>query len=350
MYVVFWKKGNKAPDLNRMQRPKAYCPTCDQVVDAMQAWKNPDKQHGRYRSQYVYRCPSITCRNQIVEPAWLPAAAAIDWGIAGKRIGDRTKPLAEKTMARIAAGIDRYWRQGSQPPFLTQFRERFRDLDPARYPLPTIVSDGANHGLVAARTLLVPVEGRDGKEARSAAEALRTQTTRNETGLTFAPFIAELRGGGSVARPTSHPMSTVTASGNHHGLVVPSGGTWNEDARSTDETLRTLVTRDSYAIVTRHNSSKGSGAEMSTPVYETLRTLTTMGHQSLATGATPNIEDCLFRMLEPHEVAAGMAFPADYIWEGNRRERVRLAGNAVTPPAARDLITAVAEALTGEAA
>jgi DNA (cytosine-5)-methyltransferase 1 len=51
-------------------------------------------------------------------------------------------------------------------------------------------------------------------------------------------------------------------------------------------------------------------------------------------------------MLEPHEVAAGMAFPKDYIWDGNRRERVRMAGNAVTPPAARDLISAVADSLT----
>ena len=51
-------------------------------------------------------------------------------------------------------------------------------------------------------------------------------------------------------------------------------------------------------------------------------------------------------MLEPHEIAAGMAFPADYIWGGTRRERVKLCGNAVTPPAARDLIAAVVEALS----
>jgi DNA (cytosine-5)-methyltransferase 1 len=338
MYVVFWKKGNPRPDLEGMQRPKAYCPTCDQVVNSMQAWKDPQKPWGRYRQQYVYRCPSITCRNQIVEPAWLPAAHAIDWSIAGQRIGDRTKPLAEKTMARIAAGIDRYWRQAGMPPIMT------------------------------------PVEGRDGKQPLPATMPMRTQTTRNETGIAFAPFIAELRGGGSVARSTLHPLSTVTASGNHHGLVVPyygnsrfahssnqelgtlttvdryglivpSGGTWNEEARPTHEAHRTLVTRDSYAIVTRHNSSKGNGAEMSTPVHETLRTLTTTGHQSLATGTTPDIEDCLFRMLEPHEVAKGMAFRDSYIWEGTRRERVRMAGNAVTPPAARDLIATVAASL-----
>lgn len=365
MYVVFWRKGNKRPDLERMQRPKAYCPGCDEVVDAMQAWKNPAKQHGRYRQQYVYRCPKTTCRNSIVEPAWLPAAAAIDWAIIGQRIGDRAKPLAEKTMARIAAGIDRYWRE----PFLTVHRYEYRtaSLD---HPTPTLTASGNHLGLV------VPVEGREGKEARPITDPLRTQTTRNESGVAFAPFITELRGGGSTARPTSHPMSTVTASGNHHGLVVPyygtseyakpdsealgtlttrdryglvvpAGGTWNIDARSTDEVHRTLVTRDSYAIVTRHNSSKGDGAEMSTPVGEPLRTLTTMGHQSLTTGTVPDLEDCLFRMLEPHEVAAGMAFPADYLWQGNRRERVRMAGNAVTPPAARDIVTAVADSLQG---
>ena len=44
-------------------------------------------------------------------------------------------------------------------------------------------------------------------------------------------------------------------------------------------------------------------------------------------------------------IAAGMAFPADYIWQGTKRARVRMAGNAVTPPAARDLIAAVVDSL-----
>jgi DNA (cytosine-5)-methyltransferase 1 len=338
MYVVFWRKGNKAPDLHRMQRPKAYCPTCDEVVEAMQAWKNPEKQHGRYRQQYVYRCPRITCRNQIVEPAWLPAAAAIDWSITGQRIGDRTKPLAEKTLKRIAAGIERYWR-----PFTMEAAGNTFERRPGVRTWPVDDVLRTLH-TTASKALLIPAEGREGKEPRSATMPLRTQTTRNETGVAFAPFIAELRGGGSVARPTSHPMSTVTASGNHHGLVVPYYGA-SEYAKPDSEALGTLTTRDRFALITRHNSSKGDGAEMTTPAGEPLRTLTTAGHQSLTTGSVPELEDCLFRMLEPHEVAAGMAFPADYLWEGNRRERVRMAGNAVTPPAARDLVAAVAESL-----
>ena len=46
--------------------------------------------------------------------------------------------------------------------------------------------------------------------------------------------------------------------------------------------------------------------------------------------------------------AAGMAFPADYFMTGNRREQVKQSGNAVTPPAARDLIATVTAAITGE--
>jgi len=50
--------------------------------------------------------------------------------------------------------------------------------------------------------------------------------------------------------------------------------------------------------------------------------------------------------LRVRKALQGMAFPADYKWGGTRRERVKLCGNAVTPPAARDLIAAVAEALS----
>lgn len=298
MYVVFWRKGNRRPDLEKHTRPPALCPSCG-PVKAMQAWKRHDRpKWGRYRAQYVWRCPNVACRNQIVEPAWLPAAAAIDWTLLGSRIGDRAKPLAPKTMARIAAGLKKY--------------------------------------AAPAKPLLIPVEGRDGKEARPTEEPMRTMTTRNETA-----FVVPLRAH-NTPKGVQEPFDTFAANGNHHALVM------------------------------RNNSSKGDGGEMVTPVTEVLRTLTTTGHQSLLIPYRSNstahptseplptlstvdpaaiasmesrIDDCLFRMLEPREIAAGMAFPATYIIKGNRREQVRQAGNAVTPPAARDLIAAVAESL-----
>ena len=63
---------------------------------------------GRYRAQYLYRCPHHSCRGQVVEPAVLPAAAAIDWALPGTRIGDRAIPLRPKTIARIEAGLRKY--------------------------------------------------------------------------------------------------------------------------------------------------------------------------------------------------------------------------------------------------
>lgn len=384
IYVNFWRKGNRRPDFENWLRPKAWCPRCEQVVDAMQSWKKPDAPWGRYRQQYVYRCPHVTCRNQVVEPGWLPAAVAIDWTLRGTRIGDRDRPLSPKTRRRIAAGIARYW-----SPLQLEAAGHTYDAADAKHPhhgdpnsyyriWPTSEALRTLHTM-ESKALVVPVEGRDGKQPRPVDWPLRTMTTRAETGL-VRPFIAELRGGGSTARPVDHPLSTVTASGFHHGLVAPPAPEGNESAAGgpemaaleaaglltpyygnsdaaapVDRPIGTLTTRDRYALVVRQNGTEGNLAWASTPASEAFRTLTTKGHQAVLTpgdlaAAEAQVDDCEFRMLEPTETAAGMAFPADYRWQGTRRERQKLAGNAVTPPAARDLIGCAVEALTGEPA
>jgi DNA (cytosine-5)-methyltransferase 1 len=363
VYIAFTKVGERAPDFERMQRPRAYCPGCDTIVDAMQWWKkgNGQARPGRYRSQYLYRCPNVACRNQIVEPAWLPASSIIDWSNPGTRLGDRDKPLAEKTMRRIQVGIERYWTPvhvehgGNQYDAADPKHAGFGDPGsyyrawPVDDPLRTMHTRESK--ALAWHPLAVPVEGREGKVATPTDRAMRAQTTRNETGLAFPPFmlerrfdyrtrsldeamstltandtskalvhppfIAELRGGGSTARSASDPISTVTASGNHHALI---------------------------------HRNNGGGAEMTTPAYEPVRTITTAGHQSVLQADRPtlDLDDVRFRMLEPDEIKQAMAFPADYLMAGNRREQVKLAGNAVTPPAARDLVSVVVEAITGE--
>jgi DNA (cytosine-5)-methyltransferase 1 len=321
LYIVCWRKGDRAPNIDGALRPLAWCPTCGEVIESQQAWKN-GRTVGKYRSQYVYI--HAAC-GATVEPGHLPAAAAIDWSLPGKRIGDRVKPLADKTRRRVAAGIARYWRR----PFTAEAAGNTYDAASPRHP-----AHGDPNGYYRVWSTL---------------DTLRTLHTHETKALVQPPFIAELRGGGSDARPASDPLSTVTASGNHHALVMPYYGA-SESALPVSRPIGTLTTVDRYALLTRHYTSKGAGAEMTTLASEPMRTLTTTAQQSVITpgeieAAEAQVDDCLFRMLEPHEVAAGMAFPADYIWSGTRRERVKLAGNAVTPPAARDLIAAVAEAL-----
>ena len=66
--TVFTRIGAAVPKLSRVVSPAAVCPECG-PVRAVQAWKNLKRQPvGKYRTQYVYRCPRVECRNQVVEP------------------------------------------------------------------------------------------------------------------------------------------------------------------------------------------------------------------------------------------------------------------------------------------
>jgi DNA (cytosine-5)-methyltransferase 1 len=377
MYVVFTRKGNRKPDLEI--RPLGWCHACDRQVECRQAFKPrsqswPLARWGRYRAQYIYVCSTPGCGRQ-VEPYALPAASAIDWATRGERIGDREKPLSDKTLARIKAGLERYARPMTFEATGNTFvrtdehgRPVYARAWPVDQPTATLTTSQTRALLVPsggtwnetaqsigdpfrARTtrenegLLVPVEGRDGKVAAHSSEPMRTQTARHETALvvpyysaaehahlTDRPigalttrdryglaFVAELRGGGSTARDVREPLATVCANGNHHMLV-------------------------------RHNSAKpGDEGHLSTPVTEPARTITTAGHQSLVgwPRSVPDVEDCTFRMLTVPEIQAAMAFTPDYVVTGNKREQVKQLGNGVTPPAAEFLVRAVVDSLGG---
>ncbi|MBT2477598.1 DNA cytosine methyltransferase [Streptomyces sp. ISL-94] len=357
LYVAYWHESlARTPDWNKWLRPRAWCTGCETWIRAVQVFKDPSKDMGRYRQQYVYRCPQVKCRNQIVEPSTLPAAVAIDWTLPGQRIGDRAKPLADKTLARIQAGLDKFARPMVVPAGGT-WRETGTPLDE---PMPTRTTR-ENDG-VAIPPLLIPVEGRDGKEPASANSPLRTQTARNETGLAWLPFMVTMRGGGDQLRGRAihEALGTVSANGNHHGLVTPNvpafvmrnngsrSGPGGEHCTSAAEYLRTMTTAGHQSLVTwQHLLVPYYGNGTARPVAEPVGTLSTRDRYALVTGDV-DIQDVLFRMLEPHEIGRAMSFADDYIVLGNKREKVRQFGNAVTPNAAEVILCALTEAITGE--
>ncbi|MFI5831021.1 DNA cytosine methyltransferase [Streptomyces sp. NPDC051578] len=357
LYVAYWHQSlNRTPDWNKWLRPRAWCTGCEAWIRAVQVFKDPAKDMGRYRQQYVYRCPQVKCRNQIVEPSTLPAAVAIDWSIPGQRIGDRTKPLADKTLARIQAGLDKFAR-----PMVVPAGGTWRDVGtPLDEPMPTRTTR-ENDGL-AIPPLLIPVEGRDGKEPASANSPLRTQTARNETGLAWLPFMVTMRGGGDQLRGRAihEALGTVSANGNHHGLVTPNvpafvmrnngsrSGPGGEHCTSAAEYLRTMTTAGHQSLVTwDHLLVPYYGNGTARPVAEPVGTLSTRDRYALVTGDV-DVQDVLFRMLEPHEIGRAMSFADQYIVLGNKRERVRQYGNAVTPNAAEVILCALTEAISGE--
>lgn len=325
VYIVFWREGYRAPDLDRWTRPHAWCETHG-TVQAIQAWKDLTKQRGRYRQQYVWRCPRIECRNSIIEPGWLPAATIIDWTLRGQRIGDRAKPLSPKTMARIRAGLERFG------PHIAEVAGHTFERRPGVRTWPLTETLRTLH-TTASKALLVPVEGRAGKDPRPADEPLRTMTTRSETGV-----LVTLRGQ-NAPKTTTDVLDTFAASGLHHGLITSYYG--KSVAALTSEPLKTVTTIDRHSLLV---PAGGIWNDSAYPTSEPMRARTTSEAEAhLVTAA--DIDDCEFRMLEPSEIKQGMAFPADYTMLGNRREQVKMAGNAVCPPAARDLVAAVAEAL-----
>lgn len=388
VYIVFWKAGNRRPDFDKWLRPMALC-AMHGLVQSVQVFKPGGSPMKTYGPQYTLRCPHRECQHAEVFPELAGADTIIDWDLRGIRIGDRRSlgmdDLAEKTMLRIAAGARRYWTpliveaagntydgitSGSNYVRAWPADEPLRTLHttvskalvvnhvsgadesrtkPAADPLPSLVAGGMH------ASLLVPVEGRDGKQARPAAAPMRTQSTRNETGVAIPPLMLDRRGEYRI-RPMEAPLSTITANETSKALVVPlrNHGT----AKPTDQPIDTVAASGNHhALVIRQQNSRGQMTGMSTPVDEPIRTITGAGNQALVQPGELRekalrdlVMDSEFRMLEPHEIKRGMAFASEYVLLGNKREQVKMAGNAVTPNAARDIIAACVESLGYEVA
>ncbi|KPL90774.1 DNA cytosine methyltransferase [Herpetosiphon geysericola] len=339
MYVVFWRKGNHAPKLDYY--PLAHCEKCATNVRSVQAWKNPTKKTGKYKAQYRYLCP--TCASAVT-PYYFAAANAIDWGLPIQRIGDRKIPLAEKTLARIRYGLKKYaGYQSSAPAALYVANYSPGYCKPVDQALGTITA-ADHHGLLIPKGYTHEVHDR---RSSSTMEPLPTQTTRQELGLCIPPFITELRNNSTV-RGIDEPLATVCAGGQHHGLLAPFISSYysNDTGRAIDEPLGTITTKDRHAVVAPpFTVSYYGGRHATKELAEPLPTVPGMALHYIAQPESINIEDCGYRILQPNEVGAAMAFPSDYVVLGNSRERIKQFGNAVTPPVMQWLVGQVIQSL-----
>jgi len=336
-YFVFTLEGIEQPDLE--PRPAAWCPVCAADVEAVQHWKPLARDAksvvlghriGKYREQYVYVCPK---QHAEVEPYVRPAASVIDWANLGERIGDRRRPLAAKTMERIRAGLAKY-PTGRTVVTVNHDGHDGRAFPADSAPLPT-------RSTKVGEGILVPSGGTWNETATSTAEPMRTRLA-NEKGyeaLVAAPdpMIVEFRRNG-IAEPVDAPLATVTAQGNHHGLVVPEGALYVKNyggrarpedmSKPVDQPLGTITTSDHHALVVPYRNATAK------PVDQPMHTLATRESAALVSPAVA-VEDCSFRMLTPREHLGAQSFPDTYRVHGNQGEQTAQAGNAVSVNAAR---------------
>ena len=231
--------------------------------------------------------------------AWKPAKEIIDWSLRGASIFDRKRPLSPNTLKRIEAGLNRYWGKA----FITQMDMggRLQGLDE---PMNTLTSADAR---ALVQPYIVPVNHGIGDTRTYSINNPMPTITAFDALAIAEPFLVEYHGGensGNRVKSINHPLPTIDTS-NRFGLVEPflveyygSGG-----AESINDPLNTITGRDRFGLVEPHCFRDSAGQEY--------------------------IVDIRFRMLQPHELAAAMSFPAGYQFTGSREQKVKQIGNAV---------------------
>ncbi len=359
LYTVFWKHGNKKPDLEF--RPLAHCMSCDRDVEAIQTWKKRLKW-GRYKAQYFYRCPNC---NQQVTPYYYAAFNAIDWTIPAERIGDRKRPLKPKTLARIEYGLETYGRQVMVVTGRYTSGLECRVRNAYEEPIPTQPGD-ASHAVVLPWLIETRHTEANGKYVRGSADPMATQTTEQSLAVVTG-FLTKNYGGGAHPKYMSvgmdEPTGTITTQDHHALISLPvkaKSGTLmsvpgfiaemhgSSKAGRLDEPLMCITAGGGHHALLTANSflSYYYGTQQSGGLADAMHTVTTKDRAALVQVLDSlKVEDLFFRMLVSPEVGKGMAFPPTYKVLGTGREQVKQYGNAVTPPSMKDLISRCKETL-----
>lgn len=303
---------------------------------------------------------------------WRPAREIIDWNIKGKSIFNRKKSLAPKTLARIYAGAVKFsWPE----PFLVILRNHMAGQS-VNAPLPTIAANGLHIGLAQPIILAPGRELSAGPKPRGINEPVPTIRARGSQLAIAEPFVLSRQscgapravdepiptqtaqhspvlispyyssGSGETCHTAEEPLPTVTAKA-RFGMVVPiTHADGLNRARNVDDTpLPTITTahRGELAFIAAQFGEREGQAPRVHGIEQPAPTLCAKGRVNLVEGTEHY--DILFRMLEPHELAAAMGFNDEelaYEFAGTKTEQIKQIGNAVSVAKMKACVKAIA--------
>ena len=308
---------------------------------------------------------------------WPAAGAHIDWSIpmrsVFRREAEGLKPLAERTMKRIAHGIQKHCLEpvivevANNGPIRTQMTSRNHYLAMMPYLLGKDIYPGdMERGLSESRGLdgaarLIQTTGKGGLHIINSCLINTAHTTSENSGRTTA---------------ADQPIGTVTAK-NMLGVVgtffAGKQKDWSpsEMLRSLDQPAYCLATKNpgiyfSNAFLFRGNylhqpgmttsldeptQTQRASMEIAVPFIgdgihdhredarELMASIGTTAHVEIA-GHRFDVCDIGQRMLEPHEIAPMQGFPADYTLTGTKTTKYKVIGNSVCPPVAWAIVEA----------
>lgn len=257
------------------------------------------------------------------------------------------RPLAPKTMERIARGLKKFVLDNPEP-FIVPIGYGERKGQKPRIhsienPLPTIVGSG-KHYLCAPALIQYHSETAKGEvRGQTIEDPIMTVDGSNRYGLVTS-FLHKYYDGGykGAGDSVENPLPTVTA-WDHNSVVTTNLIQMNNhcDGRDIADPLPTITAGDGHFGEVRAFLIKYYGNGSAEDVTEPLDTITSRDRFGLVTiqGVDYQIVDIGLRMLEPRELYGCQGFPDDYIidhdFEGHtypRSEQVRRCGNSVCPP------------------
>jgi len=283
------------------------------------------------------------------ERPWRTAAEIIDWSLPCRSIFGRKKPLADATLARIAAGLRRYVIENASPFIVPVTHQgnpnRVYGLDE---PMRTVTAANRGELALCAPTLVqTGYSEREGQAPRALDlhKPLGTVVSGGKHALVSALIAKHY--GGVVGHGVERALGTVTTQ-DHHSLVTAHLESFHgrSSGSSVEAPLPTTTTHahiaEVRAFLVAYYGSERDGQSMRDP----LRTVPTKDRFGLVIvhGVDYQIVDIGLRMLSPRELFRAQGFGDDYIIDVELNGRaltktaqIELAGNSVCPQAARDL-------------
>lgn len=294
------------------------------------------------------------------------------------------RPLAPKTMDRIARGLKKFVIDNPEPFIIQCNHGGERRPNDIREPMPTITG---KHGYGIVEPYMVQCKYNN--EAQDVQKPIRTLTTVGSH-LLVEPKLAPYMGTNTTNHPGGNckdPIHTITT-GNQQCLISPTLIQYHSETskdgvrgQAIEDPIMTVDGSNRYGLVTSFLSKfykSGIGQDEREPLHtittsaghfgevraflikyygdatgqdieKPLDTVTTRDRFGLVTieGVDYRIVDIGLRMLEPKELYGCQGFPDDYIIDHDytgktypRSEQARRCGNAVCPPIPAALVRA----------
>lgn len=298
---------------------------------------------------------------------WKPVREVLDLNDEGESIFGRKKPLVEKTLERIYAGLIKFVAGGKEA-----FLVKWNSMKDGRYkapsldePCPTLpcrntlayakvqflskqfggdpagknISVEEPAGTITCRDHHAFVSAHYGNGYNTSVDApAPTLTCKDRLGLVTSNFL-EMQYGNGTPASTDEPAPTVTTNPKHNlvsAQYLMNPYSFKSDGGSIDNPCFTLIARMDKMPPYLVSTKEGLAIE----VYETDSPATIQIKEFMA---LYGIADIRMRMLRIPELKRIMGFPEDYTLIGTQAEQKKFIGNAVEVNMARVLCESICE-------